>query len=453
MFKSEINQQRPSVAKFIPYENLFAYYGIRSSEDFPRNIGKWDIEPTSTTLADLQRQSQQLFQRDGDCEPSLVSQMKRLTVEETVLLMNHLLNTIPFVEEETEWSKLFLLPPYIGFWQSLDDATVSHLHKSNLDQDLSKLLAISGLWFELGLSRNIQYNHELIKFVVDNRSSVDKMTFKFLMFNLNLLRRLPPMNMGNFYSIMDHFLNQKNGVEKLNLDELSLVAMAFFKTQTRMPFAQLVKFISRAEEELTSGGSNQSISTISVVSILKMIRFSIETIEFDVRKLQPQLSSLINTISVHKENLLQSNICLTYLCLLKNSALIYNPKLYNSIFERMMANLSAFRIKDIEKILYCFANTGFDCPNRKLKQLEEYLVGSDEAHIYSQHTYNIAYYLLAIKFYPHKLITLIKDERLLKKTTGSALFLLFLANRIVFCVFQRKANFPSTIRCSFWTAY
>lgn len=419
LFKNEVYQQRPSFMKFVPYENLFAYYTVKQCDEY-KSIQNCieECRKQKENLFDVQLLTlQSLNSLQSEELNQIVSSIDQMNLNEIVDFSYCLLKSIPIVKQDSEWKDFFFGSTFKKIWQALDKRILFLLNNGNFEKDLTKLLTLSGFLFELSLYGHSKFYGKLMKTIVEDNRNLDKLTFIFLMFHLNLLRSLRNFNPDHLMKIVENFLKSKLDAHKLNLDELSIVAMAFFKTQTKMPLSILRKFINRVLVELNKDTITVS-STISLVSILKMIRFSIETSKFDVKILQPKLNTLIDVIFTKKENFHDSNICLTYLLLLSNSALIYNKKLFKTVFDRMIDNLKVFRIKDIEKIMYCLANCGFECSFIKLKQLEDHLVKSDEAHIYRNHVYTITYYFLAMNFYPYQLIELCRNKDFFLKTYG-----------------------------------
>src|SRR5699024_8559910 len=145
--------------------------------------------------------------------------------------------------------------------------------------------------------------------MLNQNRDLDKVSLMHLMFSVNMSRFIDPPQVSSAVSTVASYFNHN---EDLNLDQLSVIAMGFFKTQTKMPYSLLNKFINLCTKELSDNSCHFS-STIAVASILKLIRFSLETTDFDARIAREDVKALVDLICAHKSNLLDSNICLTHL--------------------------------------------------------------------------------------------------------------------------------------------
>ncbi|OTF75993.1 hypothetical protein BLA29_000055 [Euroglyphus maynei] len=312
--------------------------------------------------------------------------------------MQSLFHNLPVFIREDEWNKAFLESPFSRIWQHLDSLLINRIEQ-DWPANKSKYMHISRLWFELGLGQNARFNRCLMEKLLDEQP-VEKSIVLYLMFLANLARNsITAVQRQTMIEKIDSFLNQNT---QLTVDELSLIGIGFFKTQTRMPFELLRRYIESCTEQLLQRYPIRS--TISIAAILKIIRFSLETIEFNRQKLRTQLNRFVESLGNHSSNFLDSEICLTHLILMLNSVLLIDKQLYGQIFERMMANLSIFRIKDIERILFCLANVRFQCPTRHLRRLEQYLCANEESRLYPNCTYNIALSLFMIDYEPKQLL-------------------------------------------------
>lgn len=380
---NEIHQQRPvKNIRFIGYENLFAYNVMKDTKEYQQTVGqilKYEL-PSLPGLPD--NLDHYIFETNISNELSddlgaLIERIKNMNAMEVIQFQKHFLTILPFFSTDTEWEQVFCESNFCKIWNVLDTVATSLLEQSPLETSLYEFLAISGLWFELGLANRVVFNRTLIRKLLSYNRDLDKVPLIHLMFSLNISRTIDSQQSHSAVSTVASCLNR---FEDLTLDELSVIGMGFFKTQTKMPYSLLSTFIHLCTGELSNCDSQIS-STIGVASILKTIRFSLETNSFDARTSRNDVKALVDAISDHKGNILDSNICLTHIILLLNSGYLQNSKkLYKSIFDRMISHLSGFRIKDIERILFCLANVLFICSNYKLKALEDYLVNSEERY-------------------------------------------------------------------------
>ncbi|KAH7644439.1 uncharacterized protein LOC124493882 [Dermatophagoides farinae] len=411
IFTNRISQQRPSNMKFIQYENIFAYHVIKLSIPFADHDHNNDI---STFKCDLNR----FFSSDENGVDDINAKILALNIEQIINLMKSLYHNLPVFTKEDEWNKAFLDSPFSRIWQHLDSLLTNRIEQ-DWSANKSKYMLISSLWFELGLGQNVCFNKSLMKKLLAEQQ-LDKSMVLYLMFQANLARNsITALQRRTMIEKIHLFLNENN---ELTVDELSLIGVGFFKTQTRMPLELLRSYIESCTEQLLQFYPIRS--TISIVSILKIIRFSLETIEFNRQKLRTQLNRFVEILGNHPSNFFDSEICLTHLILMLNSILIIDRKLFRQIFARMMANLSIFRIKDIERILFCLANVRFQCPVGQLRRLEQYLCNNDESRLYPNCTYNILLSLFMMGYEPKQLLGRCVNQQQIQDSIASSKMIL-----------------------------
>ena len=291
------------------------------------------------------------------------------------------------------------------------------LDETPLEESINELLAISSYWFELGLIRNINFNFKLTTKLLNNVQNLNKTQFLYLMFLLNIRRTIYNNEVKSVLTYVDSLISEKN----LTLNELSIISIGLFKTQTKVSYDTLENIIHFCLDHL-GDKSSKFLYNYNLVSILKLIRFSFENLHVDCRILYMDLKTMIEIIITqkHLSFIYDSAICLTHLLLLMNYGFLYTNKiLYKTIFDIMIKKLDKFRIKDIDRILLCLSNASFFCPKYKLSILEVYLCTRRKSEInnYPFILYNIIYYLLLLDYFPQKLLKLCNGD-FLKKALG-----------------------------------
>ncbi|XP_027196987.2 uncharacterized protein LOC113791409 [Dermatophagoides pteronyssinus] len=409
VFTNRISRQRPSDLKFIQYENIFVYHVIKLSNPY---INHNDHCKISTFKCDFNR----FFTSNNDNNvDDINAKISAMNNEQIIDLMKSMYHNLPVFLKEDEWNKAFLESSFSRIWQHLDLLLINRIEK-DWSTNKSKYMIISRLWFELGLAQNVRFNKCLMEKLFDEQQ-LEKSTILHLMFLANLARNsIMTVQRQTMIEQIDSFLNQNNN-QQLTVDELSLIGVGFFKTQTRMPLELLRNYIESCTEQLLQRYPIRS--TISIVAILKIIRFSLETTEFNRQKLRIHLNRFVEALGNHPSNFFNSEICLTHLILMLNSILLIDKQLYRQIFQKMMANLSIFRIKDIERILFCLANVRFQCPIGQLRRLEQYLCNNDESRLYPSCTYNIILSLFMIDYEPKQLLKICSNQRQIQDSLGS----------------------------------
>lgn len=322
-----------------------------------------------------------------------------------------LLQKIPFYEDEVMWRSTFADAKLANVVRALDKACLGKLESADSIDSLAEMILISRHWFELGVAKENLFNYHLISKLVHLTRPLTKLEMLHLMFILNLQRYISSQDRDIVTNKVVTALS--NPEVMLNIDELSIISMGFFKTKTKMPFNLLDKFLPRFGENLRLAESSALIESMSVVSCLKAIRFSLETTNFDVHTFRDQIKQIANHIS-NNDHLLQSNICLAHLIVVLNSArLQHERRTFKLVFERLVTQRESFRIKDIERVLFCLSNSMFKCPANKMKIIEDYLHTCPETTIYSYHIYNIILFMSTMNYYPSKLVELAMDPNFL----------------------------------------
>jgi len=195
------------------------------------------------------------------------------------------------------------------------------------------------------------------------------------------------------------------------------VAMGFFKTQTRMRDNVLVPFMDRCLAEFSD--IDKPNYTTSLTSILKVIRYSFETNEQDLRVFKPNVKQLVDAILSHPEQYINSAIVASHLIQTLNSAQLQDQRtVYKLVFDKMLEDLKSMRIKDIERVLFCMANAMFVCNNTKLKTVEDFVYNSQDAQLYPYFVYSLYYYFRIMGYYPRNLLKLMQDKVFLNNTIG-----------------------------------
>lgn len=415
IYQNKINRQPATTSVFIQYENIFAYNVIKINENqmsIAQSIDHQNkIDPFKN---DFKKYIDPTI--DVDINEKLIDSMN---LDEIITLINFFYENIPICINEENWNSVFLQSSFKKLWNHLD---LTLINKLEIDWPKYKLkyLLIFQFWFRMGIFKHVKFNTKLIDKILDEKTEKD--TFLHLMFFLNIIR-LKSDSKQKLIILKTEELFNSNQIN-LNIDELSIIGLGYFKTQTKMPFILLKKYIELCHNEILK--NYQIKSTISIVSILKIIRYSLETVAFNQRLLKNEILQLVEGLGNHQSNFLNSEICLTHLILLLNNAYLPNRTMFKQVFQKMIQNIANFRIKDIEKILFSFANFQFFCPEKELYELEQFLINWHETKFYPFHIYNIILFLVMINYYPMDLIQFCCNENFLKNTLGSFHFKLLL---------------------------
>lgn len=145
-------------------------------------------------------------------------------------------------------------PNFIEVWNSLDLECCCRMNRWTTDQ----LLFISDAWYNLRLARICDFVSEALYKL---GRKVVKMTPSQLvqtMFMCNVVRR-------STFSTIDFETNLTKSAKEMTIDELGVISMGFFKTQTPIHNAEFLDYLyRRVTEELNT------VNDITFVAILKV---------------------------------------------------------------------------------------------------------------------------------------------------------------------------------------
>lgn len=139
-------------------------------------------------------------------------------------------------------------------WRCLDDACVHRIQS----WDISRILLVCDHWYMLGLARICKFNWEANKKIGRKIRKLPKHQLVQTIFYCNLLRK-PIVEM------MDFELNMIDCIDKMTIDEIAIMSMGFFKTQTTIKNPELIHAIyKRLIKEV------DKVEDICLVNILKV---------------------------------------------------------------------------------------------------------------------------------------------------------------------------------------
>lgn len=217
---------------------------------------------------------------------------------------------------------------FLELWSAFDDACVARL--SNWDID--KLLEIADLWYRLHLSKTINFTFYMLRKIERKAKKLTPAQLVRVMFHINLFRK-------SVIDMMNFELNLSNSIENLNIDEIGIISMGFFKTQTKIVNKALISNIyHKTMMEV------ESINDITFVSVLKNLRYSSSLEHVDI------LYALLDRVAPHIEK--YSLLTCIHIALLGSDMQICHQKTIEAIINKFLSVYTSARLKDLERISF-----------------------------------------------------------------------------------------------------
>ncbi|XP_059618560.1 uncharacterized protein LOC132263026 [Phlebotomus argentipes] len=225
---------------------------------------------------------------------------------------------------------------FVELWSALDDACVDRIARWQTEE----LLLVCDHWYALNLAKVSKCTFQCTKKLGKKLKSLSPTDLVQTMFYVNMCRK-PMVDMFNFE------VNLFESIDQLSVDEIAVMSMGFFKTETRIRNPELIeKIFERVIADI------KTLQDISLVNIMKILRYS--------AKLQ-HISSLENffkavTPEIHRLSLLS---CL-HVALFGTDMQYYNQDCLENIIQKFSGDIKTCRLKEFERLsfvmgLYCFS--------------------------------------------------------------------------------------------------
>lgn len=136
----------------------------------------------------------------------------------------------------------------------------------------------------------------------------------------------------------------------LTVDELAIIAMGFFKSQTKIKLATILNRMLELVIE-----NSESIHEISLAAILKIVRLSQNP------KTKDNMIRALEKVALEIPRL--SQLCATHVALMGTSLQIFHPPVLKAVAQKSIDSISdpkLVRLKDIERILLAMTMFDFD---------------------------------------------------------------------------------------------
>ncbi|XP_037049478.1 uncharacterized protein LOC119083781 [Bradysia coprophila] len=225
---------------------------------------------------------------------------------------------------------------FVELWNALDDACVERIDA----WDFNTILYVCDHWHMLQLGR------------------FNKFSFRGCLKIGRKLRRLPPHQLVQlmFYlsirrvEILDMFeieINLGNSLDAFSLDEIAVLCMGFFKTQTKFKDQELVeKIFKRTIREI------DTVDDLAFTCILKALRYSLKNFHHAL------VLEMLNAADGQLARL--STLTCLHVALLGTHLHICHQSCIEQILHRFADDVQAIRMKDLERISYVMGFFDFE---------------------------------------------------------------------------------------------
>lgn len=243
-------------------------------------------------------------------------------------------------------------PNFLALWNALDQVCTQRMKK----WDMSRMFLVADHWYALKLSRISMYNVQMTKALGRRVASMGPTQLVQYLFYANLSRKLEP-----FIVMRDLEKRLTEVLQHVSIEELGVIAMGFFKTQTFLRNEKLIDaIISKTQENL------EFVSDASLCAILKILRKSVPGTRWKT------LHGLLDSLLPHLPRL--NHMCLLQVALLGNNLLVFHEEVINTIACRFSKDVKLLRLKDIERMTFVLMLYNYvppSCPDIFMKIAEE----------------------------------------------------------------------------------
>lgn len=267
-----------------------------------------------------------------------------------------------------------------------------------------KVLLVSDHWYRLRLIRKSRFVSKSIIRLGTNPETLSPRHLVQLMFYTSVSRS----KLVNFREVEARLCSS---VKLLNINELAIVALGFFKSQTQIRDRKLLTMIiQRTIREI------ESIDEISLAAILKVVRYSVHINDLDfLGKLLENVIPQIPRLSV---------TCLVHVILAAANRSLFYADLLNAVTARFYREISKLRVKDIRCLVFALSSFNY-VPEKQpniLKRIIEELSDSnrqDELKRFPKCFATCLHHLSILNIHPKKLIAQALDPENVQKAYGS----------------------------------
>ena len=408
VFKDSENEHAHDVLRSLPAYNLTTTtrglmqpskcFAPIMNEDFIFQKTDWSKVPPFDLAQAFLNLSEQCYFKHMDLENSNYSLFCQTLANRMPLLNDDLL--LHLLKSLSLWPPTAntTTPNFMLIWNTLDKVLTERISKWNTEM----LFLVADHWYALRLSRITKFNPEMVKVLGKKVKQMTPSQIVQYLFYANLSRQLSP-----FIVLKDLEKQLISSLNHLTIEELGVIAMGFFKTQTfPKNIALLEAILKKTSENL------HCISDPALGAILKLLRRTIPVSHWS------EMMKLMDSLVPHVNHL--NHMCLLQIALLGNDLLVFHPEIISKITCRFAQNINEIRLKDLERITFVLMLYNFIPPDQpdileiitdELRKQER----KEEISQYSRCFVSCVVYLVTMGHMPHDLISAALHPSMLKQ--------------------------------------
>lgn len=290
-------------------------------------------------------------------------------------------------------------PNYMQLWNNLDVECCRRIERWSSDE----LLLVCDAWYTMHLARASEFVWEALRKLGRKIRRMQPEQLLQAMFYCNVLRR--PV-----FEMFDFEVNVARFVDTMSLQELGVMSMGFFKTQTPIRNPELLDHLfKRLIAEI------QIVDDITLVSLLKVLRYSSKLAQV------PQMMELMEVLQTQISRI--SLMSCLHVALFGVELQCCHDGVLELVLQRFNSDIENARLKDMERICLAISVFNYRSPTgveqelcAKILSLLETKV--DEVIKYPRCFVACLHYLTLCGHYNEEMITSVLDKRFVDLAYG-----------------------------------
>uniref|UniRef100_W8BT31 FAST kinase domain-containing protein 5 n=1 Tax=Ceratitis capitata TaxID=7213 RepID=W8BT31_CERCA len=289
---------------------------------------------------------------------------------------------------------------YMQLWNNLDVECCRRIERWSSDQ----LLLICDAWYTLNLARFAEFVWEALRKLGRKIRRMSPEHLVQAMFYCNVLRR-------SVFEMFDFEVNLARHIDNMSLQELGVMAMGFFKTQTPIRNPELLDHLFK---RLIA--NIETVEDITLVSILKVLRYSSKLPQV------PQMMELMDTLQTQISRL--SLMSCLHVALFGVELQCCHDGVLELVLQRFNDEIENARLKDMERICLAISVFNYRSPTgveqelcAKIMKLLETKV--DEILKYPRCFVCCLHYLTLCGYHNEEMLTSVLDARFIAHAYGN----------------------------------
>jgi len=279
---------------------------------------------------------------------------------------------------------------FMNVWSLLDKECVRRMSRWNIDY----LFTVADLWHGLRLSRLSSFHWSVIKKCFRKCDKLTKDQFIRFLFLLNLNRKIPE-SIGTYD--LEYYVGRI--VSSLSPMEISVISLAFFKTQTKIKDRNVVaKFLDTVSKNASQ------IQSIDVAAVAKFARLTSHSgLRNEITMFQEAFLNEIDRLSIPAS---------THLALVGTTSNSPHKTLISKVVDKVLANLKDARLKELERVSLAMTMFNVECSELAERIVNELRTPQrlEEIRKYGRSLPAILHYLSIVNVLPADLISMALAE-------------------------------------------